>query len=191
MLAAAIDQAAVELWVMRPYKVPQPEPLRSLAHKLRFLQGWFMFAPNPVMDDGIVVCDAQTVDGRHIDPFTGRAPRFDLGASVQFNQIWQDYMNRIQLPANTAYREALRSWIERYHLRTGKAEDRVVAARVVWIHEMNPRIGQTQGTDFEERVLLEIASPRGPATASPRRSANEAQLRPDAASARGQQPASP
>jgi hypothetical protein len=159
MLAAAVNQAAVELWVFRPYRLSQPEPLRSLSHKLRFLQGWFMFSPNPVMDDGIVVCDAQTADGRHIDPFTGRPPSFELGAAVQFNQIWQDYMNRIQLPANAAYRDALRAWIERYHVRTGNPADRIVAARVVWIHEMNPRIGATQGTDYQERELLEFDAP--------------------------------
>ena len=41
-------------------------------------------------------------------------------------------------------------------MRTGNPGDRIVAARVVWIHEMNPRIGATQGTDFEQRNLLEF-----------------------------------
>jgi hypothetical protein len=154
MLLAAIDQAFVELWVARPLHMPQPEPLRSLAHKPRFLQGWFMFSPNPVMDDGIVICDAETVDGRKLDPFTGKEPRHDLGGQVQFNQIWQDYMNRIQLPHNAYYREALKAWLLRYHERTGRPEDRVVAARVVWAHDVNPRLGKTESTAYEERELL-------------------------------------
>ena len=80
MFAGAVNQAIVELWVInRRIKVPQPEALRLLSHKMRFLQGWFMFSPNPVMDDGTIVVDAITVDGRHIDPFTGgKPPNFDL-----------------------------------------------------------------------------------------------------------------
>lgn len=154
MLATAVNQALVELWVARPLRLSQPEPLRSLAHKARFLQGWFMFSPNPVMDDGIVVCDAETADGRHVDPFTGRAPSYDLGGSLQYNQIWQDYMNRIQLPQNSFYREALKAWLLEYHDRTGRPGDRVVAARVVWAHDTNPRMGSTVSTDFEVRELL-------------------------------------
>ncbi len=74
MFAGAVNQASVELWVInRRWHVPQPEPMRLLSLKLRFLQGWFMFSPNPVMDDGTIVVDAITVDGRHLDPFTGQA----------------------------------------------------------------------------------------------------------------------
>jgi hypothetical protein len=154
MLAAAVNQALVELWVARPLHAGQPEPLRSLAHKLRFLQGWFMFSPNPVMDDGIVICDAETQDGRTIDPFSGKAPLHNLGGEVQYNQIWQDYMNRIQLPQNAFYRDALKAWLLKYHERTGRPEDRIVAARVVWAHDLNPRLGSTVSTNYEERELL-------------------------------------
>ena len=55
-----------------------------------------MFSPNPVMDDGTIVVDAITVDGRHVDPFsihvepyTLREPNFDLlhAKSLRTNQI--------------------------------------------------------------------------------------------------------
>jgi Vitamin K-dependent gamma-carboxylase len=167
MLAAAFNQALVELWVARPLHAGQPEPLRSLSHKMRFLQGWFMFSPNPVMDDGIVVCDAETVNGRHLDPFTGRAPSYDLGGSVQFNQIWQDYMNRIQLPGNAFYRDALKAWLLKYQERTGHPEDRLVAARVVWIHDLNPRLGSTVSTNFEQRELLSFDTRTGASKTTP------------------------
>ncbi len=79
MFAGAVNQALVELWcINKRIKVPQPEALRLLSHKMRFLQGWFMFSPNPVMDDGTIVVDALTVDGRHVDPFTGEEPHWDL-----------------------------------------------------------------------------------------------------------------
>ncbi|HVY45692.1 MAG TPA: HTTM domain-containing protein [Minicystis sp.] len=156
MLATAVNQALVELWVARPLAMKQPQPFRSLAHEFRLLQGWFMFSPNPVMDDGILVCDAVTAGGRHVDPFTGKPPTFVLDGHVQFSQIWQDYMNRIQLPANAAYRDAMKAWLLRYHERTGRPEDRVVAARVVWVHELNPRIGKTEKTNHEEREILKF-----------------------------------
>ncbi|MFO0755012.1 MAG: HTTM domain-containing protein [Byssovorax sp.] len=167
MFAAAINQALVELWVARPLHAGQPEPFRSLSHKLRFLQGWFMFSPNPVMDDGIVVCDAETVDGRVIDPFSGKKPLHDLGGEVQYSQIWQDYMNRIQLPQNSYYRDALKAWILKYHERTGHPEDRIVAAKVVWAHDMNPRLGSTVSTNYEERELLSFDTRTNKSTNTP------------------------
>ncbi len=167
MLAAALNQALVELWVAKPLHVAQPEPLRSLSHKLRFLQGWFMFSPNPVMDDGIVICDAETAGGQKVDPFTGRPPSHDLGGSVQFNQIWQDYMNRIQLPQNAFYRDALKAWLLKYHERTGRPEDRIVAARVVWAHDVNPRLGSTVSTNYEERELLAFDTRSGKSNVVP------------------------
>src|SRR5207237_1052680 len=38
------------------------------------LQGWGMFAPNPITDDGSLTVDALTIDGRHTDPFPGAPP---------------------------------------------------------------------------------------------------------------------
>ena len=43
----AINQAVVELWKFRPLKLPQPEFTRVFSHKLRYLQGWFMFSRTP------------------------------------------------------------------------------------------------------------------------------------------------
>ena len=156
MLLAAMNQAAVELWVLRPLHLPQPEPMRSLSHKMRFLQGWFMFSPNPVMDDGTVVTDAETVDGRHIDPFTGKPPDFDLihAKSLGLSQIWGDYYNRIHLPQNSAYREAMRDYILRYPERTGRPEDAVVAAEISWVHDMNPKWSTTESFAQEKTKVF-------------------------------------
>ena len=97
----------------RDYRIPQPNAVRYLSHKLRYLQGWFMFSPNPVMDDGTIVCDAVTVDGRRVDPlsiqwppYTLRAPDFDLthAKSFGYNLIWSDYFNRMHMGGNTSFR---------------------------------------------------------------------------------------
>ena len=162
MLAAAINQAGVELWAInRRIKLPQPEPLRTLALKFRFLQGWFMFSPNPVMDDGTIVVDAITVDGRHIDPFTGKEPNFDLknAKSLGYNQIWSDYYNRIKLPANAVYREAMKEYMFRYPERTGRPEDAIVSGEVYWVKDWNPRWGKTESYGQEQEKLFSFANP--------------------------------
>src|SRR5262249_20918085 len=141
MLAAAVNQALVELWVFRRFHVQQPEAMRVLSHKMRFLQGWFMFSPNPVMDDGSIVVDAVTVDGRHIDPFTLVPPNFDLtnARSLRLSQIWSDYFNRMHLPANAAYRDAMRDYMLRLPARTGRPEDAIVSADIYWVQDLNPK----------------------------------------------------
>jgi hypothetical protein len=158
--AGAVNQACVELWVInKRFHVPQPEPMRMLAQKLRFLQGWFMFSPNPVMEDGTIVVDAITVDGRHIDPFTGKEPQFDLlhaqslMAVLRSGQIWGDYFNRMHMPGYTAYRDAMRDYMMRLPERTHRPEDALVSGDVFWVQDKNPKWNQTHSYD-EEKVKL-------------------------------------
>jgi len=162
MLAGAVNQAMVELWVVnRRIKVPQPEPLRLLAQKLRYLQGWFMFSPNPVMEDGTIIVDAKTIDGRSIDPFTGKPPDFDLihSQSLRYNQIWSDYFNRMHLPANSPYRDAMKEYIYRYPERTGRPEDAIVSGDVYWISDLNPPFGKTESYKLEKNKLFSFENP--------------------------------
>jgi hypothetical protein len=156
MFASAINQALVELWVTRNLGIGQPEPFRTLAHKLRFLQGWFMFSPNPVMDDGTIVVDAITIDGRHVDPFWAKEPNFDLlGAkSFRYNQIWSDYFNRIHMGSNTAYRDAMKAYMLRLPERTGNPNDAIVSGDVYWVQDMNPKWNTTESYDYQRKKLF-------------------------------------
>ncbi|WP_434045227.1 MULTISPECIES: hypothetical protein [Sorangium] len=168
MFVGAVNQAAVELWVIKNrWKVPHPEPTRVLAQKLRFLQGWFMFSPNPVMDDGTIVVDAVTVDGRHVNPFTGEPPNFDLlhAKSFAYTQIWCDYFARIKLPANTAYRDAMKEYMYRYPERTGRPEDAIVSGDVYWVKDWNPKWGSTQSYGEEREKLFSFYNPKAQARA--------------------------
>ncbi|WP_437835100.1 hypothetical protein [Sorangium sp. So ce1153] len=168
MFAGAVNQAAVELWVIKNrWKVPHPEETRVLAQKLRFLQGWFMFSPNPVMDDGTLVVDAVTVDGRHIDPFTGKPPNFDLlhAKSFGYTQIWCDYYARIKLPANTTYRDAMKEYMYRYPERTGRPEDAIVSGDVYWVKDWNPKWGSTESYGEEREKLFSFQNPKAQARA--------------------------
>ncbi|WP_437914567.1 HTTM domain-containing protein [Sorangium sp. So ce302] len=168
MFVGAVNQAAVELWVIKNrWKVPHPEPTRVLSQKLRFLQGWFMFSPNPVMDDGTIVVDAITVDGRHINPFTGEPPNFDLlhAKSFAYTQIWCDYFARIKLPANTSYRDAMKEYIYRYPERTGRPEDAIVSGEVYWVKDWNPKWGSTESYGEEREKLFIFQNPKAQARA--------------------------
>ncbi len=163
MFAAAVNQALVELWCVKErVLVPQPEPLATLAHKFRFLQGWFMFSPNPVMDDGTIVTDAVTVDGRHIDPFMdGKPPNFDLlsAKSLWLTQIWGDYFNRMKDSGSNRYRDAMKEYIYRYHIRTGRPQDEIVSGEVWWVHDMNPRWDSTKSYALDKQKLFDFAKP--------------------------------
>ncbi len=177
MFAGAVNQAMVELWVInRRWKAPQPEALRVLAHKARYLQGWFMFSPNPVMDDGTVVVDAITVDGRHVDPFsihsrpwTLREPDFDLihAKSLWLTQAWGDYFNRIHLPGNTAYRDSMKEYMYKLPQRTGNPNDAIVSGDVYWIVDQNPRWNEKESYKLEKNKLFSFDNPNIPHTRAP------------------------
>ena len=169
MFVSAVNQAMTELWVVnRRIKVPQPEPLRVLSHKLRFLQGWFMFSPNPVMDDGTLVVDAITIDGRRIDPFTGKEPDWDLtnAKSLGYNQIWCDYYNRMHLSQNSPFRDAMKEYMYRLPERTGNPGDAIVSGEVYWIQDLNPKWRETKSFKFEKQKLFSFENPKAKAQAA-------------------------
>jgi hypothetical protein len=166
---AAINQALTELWAYRGLRLPHPTAVRVLSHKMRYLQGWFMFSPNPVMDDGTILVDAVTVDGRHVDPFSPdalpggklREPDYDLpnAKSYGYSQIWSDYYNRMHLPANTSFRKSMKHYIYRLPLRTGDPNDAIVKGEVYWLHDMNPRFGRIKSYGFEAKKLFSFTNP--------------------------------
>jgi hypothetical protein len=167
LFVAAVNQAMTELWVVKNrITVGQPEPLRSLAHKLQLNQGWFMFSPNPVMDDGTLVVDAITVDGRHVDPFsihvepyTLRAPDFDLlhAKSLRTNQIWGDYFNRAH--GAGAVRDAMKDYLLKLPQRTGHPEDTLVSGEVFWVTDMNPLWNSVESYKLEKNKLFSFENP--------------------------------
>jgi hypothetical protein len=139
----------------------QPVFVRASLLYPRLFQGWGMFAPNPVREDGIVAVDGITIDGRHIDPFTGKEPDLWLSdaRSLDMNQVHQDYFNRIRLDHNRPYRKPLREYLERWHIETGHPANALVAFDVWWLTDLNPTPGQSAPTDHQ---LICIESWRKP-----------------------------
>ena len=131
---------------------------------MRYLQGWFMFSPQPVTDDGIIVVDAVTIDGRHVDPFTEQPPNFDLlhAKSFGYSQIWSDYYNRIQLPANRSFRDSMTAYMHRLPERTGNPNDELVSGEVFWVHDMNPRWGTRESFQQQNKKLFSFGEEHKP-----------------------------
>ena len=176
MFAVSINLAMVQLWVIKArIKVHQPELLSPLTSKMRFQQGWYMFSPGPPKDDGTIVVDAVTVDGRHVDPFslhvepyTLRAPDFDLthARSLRTNQLWGDYFNRIHLPGYAGYREAMKDYLLALSQRTGHPGDALVSGEVFWVSDLSPRWGSTESYGLEKTKLFSFEA-TGPLVPGP------------------------
>lgn len=154
--------------VVKTYLAPPwiPKPLHDVMVATiqypRLFQGWNMFSPNPITEDGMLTVDAITRDGRHVDPLTGRAPILELtqvrGAGL--TQIAQDYGNRIRLDRNKPYRQGLSEYLQVWHERTGRPEDELVAFDVYWVKEQCPPPDQEEPYKDEKIALLTWRRPK-------------------------------
>jgi predicted DCC family thiol-disulfide oxidoreductase YuxK len=146
-LVMIINQTISDNALTRRYKLGQPVPLMFVMDTLRLYQGWRMFAPEPPYDDGHLVVDGRTEDGRQIDPFTGSRPDFDPNTSVGWghNQFWCDYHLKMYFSGYSAYRPFMVEWLKNYHVRTGNPEDRLVAFEVWWVSDKSPPPGKLKG----------------------------------------------
>jgi hypothetical protein len=142
-------------------KHKQPRLMEATIGYPRMYQGWGMFAPNPITDDGVLAIDAVTLDGRHVDPFTGQAPDLDLtdARGAGLNQIWQDYFNRIRLDRNKVFRQGLKEYLLRWHVETGRPEDELVAFDVYWVRDQCPPPGQDRPYKNEKIAILTYRKP--------------------------------
>jgi hypothetical protein len=172
LAACAVSQALNEnKSIPKLFKHRQPEWVRATILYPRIFQGWGMFAPGPIRHDGIVAVDARTIDGRRIDPFTGREPDLNLSDArgLGLSQIRQDYFNRIRLDGNKAYRQPLDGYLRRWHEFGGRAEDGLVSFDVYWLRDRCPDIGKLRPTDHQKIAILSWRKPgyRPPAGAAP------------------------
>ncbi len=137
-------------------KPTMPIYMQAVVGYPRMFQGWGMFAANPITDDGRMVVDAYTRDGRHIDPLTGKEPDMDISdeRGMGLSQIRGDYMNRLRLERNKAYRDGLKNYLLRYHEHTGRPGDELVSFDAYWVRDQNPRPGETKPYGHEKVALL-------------------------------------
>lgn len=147
----------------------QPAILAAIAQYPRYFQGWSMFAPVPPNDDGNVVIDAITADGRHIDPLAGGLPvTFELPPADRGNlmtQFWYELHDRIRRDANTRYREHLRDYIANWQvLEQRPANDRIVSFEAWWVSRPTQPPGSRKRLDTKRvRFLDWTSAPPAPA----------------------------
>jgi predicted DCC family thiol-disulfide oxidoreductase YuxK len=146
LLAVAVSQLILENRALsRMLPLRQPDLFAAVVQYGRLFQGWGMFAPDAPVDDGVLVIDATTIDGRHIDPLTGEPPQFLVApphGHYPMQQNWCDYSNRIRLPGNSAYRANLRDYLlRRWQLDGRPASERPVSFDVYWVSTHSPAPG--------------------------------------------------
>lgn len=119
---------------------PQPPSrfLLGLAEYPRLMQGWSMFAPVPPLDEGTMVVDAVTADGRHVDPLRNGGPvdfsMPDVDHGLLVSQFWYEFADRIRREGNARFREYFRNWVLDSHRIDGRGErDRIVSFEAYWV----------------------------------------------------------
>jgi len=134
-------------FVSRHLQLKRPEWMTEVIGYTRMLEGWGMFAPEPPYDDGRLVVDGRTVDGRKLDPFTADTPEFDPESPRGWghDQLWCDYSNHIRWPHNQGRRQFLRTYLINQHLYSHRPQDQLVAFDVWWIGDKSPPPGQKHG----------------------------------------------
>ncbi|HEU4410351.1 MAG TPA: HTTM domain-containing protein [Polyangiaceae bacterium] len=160
LLASLIQISRDNGWVQKhapKLRFEQPEPLEQALLYHRLLQGWRMFSPDAPKDDGTIVVDAVTIDGRHIDPLNGGAPDFEAplhGPWFQ-SQLWCDYYLRISWDNNSNYREELKRYLLNWHkIENRPANDRIQSFEVWWVSNDSPPPGQTVPFNINKRLVL-------------------------------------
>ncbi len=136
-------------------KVKRPEWTLKIMEYPRLLQGWGMFAPEPPYEDGRVIVDGRTKDGRKLDPLTGAQPDFNPDAPHGWGheQFWCDYHNRIRYSGHAPNRQHLRDYLLNVHKFSGRPDDQLVAFDVWWVQDQSPMPGEMHGRPLKPLKL--------------------------------------
>jgi predicted DCC family thiol-disulfide oxidoreductase YuxK len=144
-------------WARRRVTVTQPAALLAVVDIFRLYQGWKMFAPEPPYEDGRLVVDARTQDGRKVDPLSeGAEPDFNPETPVGWgqSQLWCDYHLKMYFARYAPNRQHLEDYLRNWHKRTGRAQDRLVAFDVWWVSDKSPPPGVLHGQPQKPILLL-------------------------------------
>jgi predicted DCC family thiol-disulfide oxidoreductase YuxK len=121
-------------------------------------EGWGMFSPDAPIYDEMVVVDAVTRDGRHVDPYNEAGSRVhalpvnDIPERLGHDSFFCDYTLRI--PGAGAYHQALSEWIQRYAERTGYPGDTIVSFEAFKLEHTPPGPGETRPTNVRRTMFL-------------------------------------
>jgi hypothetical protein len=130
-----------------PLHLARPRWLRSVSGYPRFFQHWSMFAPDAPTDDGAGVVDATTKSGRHVDPFTGSKPNFEVleRGPLAHGSILADYLFQLRSDANRAYRQELTRYLRQWHEQGDRTpDDGIVRFEFWWLTRKSPPPGSSE-----------------------------------------------
>jgi predicted DCC family thiol-disulfide oxidoreductase YuxK len=122
-------------------------------------QSWSMFSPDAPLRDYMVVVDAVTREGRHVDPLNEVASRVatlpvdDIPKRLGHDSFWCDYILRI--PNMPAYHQAFLEWIQKYPERTGHPGDAIVSFQAWNLEHASPPPGERATSDVKRHMFLE------------------------------------
>lgn len=159
MVACASQVLKENRAVPRALRLRQPSLLSTFIGYPRLMQGWSMFAPEAPKADHTVVVEADTIEGRLIDPLAmasareAHAPTSAVQESSDLNEFFCDYI--AQIPWRPEYFDPLADWLFRHHERSGRKQDRVSSFRVYLIKDESPPPGQVLPRDIKKTLLFE------------------------------------
>jgi len=156
MVVLSTEVAKANPFMNRRMRIQRPEWMTQIIGYTRMLEGWGMFAPEPPYDDGHVVVDGRTKDGRKLDPFTGTEPDFDPYTATGWGhqQFWCDYNNRIRFDGHVPNRQHFRDYLRHWHEYAGRPQDELVGFDVWWVHDKSPPPGKLRGEPQPPQKLV-------------------------------------
>ncbi|HEX6274692.1 MAG TPA: hypothetical protein VFZ53_16735, partial [Polyangiaceae bacterium] len=133
----------------------RPEWMTALVVYPRLFQGWSMFAPDPPRDDGKVVVEGRTKDGRHFDPLSQGVPDYELNPvnGFEMNQLWGDFHRRIWQPRFRSYWNGFRDYLRNHHEITGRPENELAAFEVYYVSELVPAPGEARAAPKKDHLF--------------------------------------
>lgn len=136
----------------------QPLALRLLVEYPRFMEGWSMFAPDAPTRDSLLIVDALTVDGRHVDPINELASRVSslpvtaIPEYLDQDDSWCDYTTNIV--GHEEYYASFADYIRAYPRRTHHARDRIESFAVWLLEDDSPPPGEVAPRNPSRRLVF-------------------------------------
>jgi hypothetical protein len=157
LMLGATQMALRGNWIVpERWRPPPVAALEAVAAYTRGHQTWSLFAPDAPQEDGTVVVEAITEEGRRIDPFTGREPDLDPPGPWGYGQLWCDFFFHLKRPEVRRYHRHLAGYLHRWHEHGGRSpRDRIVSFQVWWVSYRSPAPGESRQVRTGQRLLLE------------------------------------
>jgi hypothetical protein len=157
MVASIIQVTRDNRFFGRRYKLHQPAVFEKFIMYTRMMQGWQMFAPDAPRDDGMVVIDAVTASGRHIDPFTGKEPDFEVAmrGPLPHPMPVADMLYAMHYEGERPYVGELEAYLRRWHELTGRPEsDRIIRYEGWFVSHNTPPPGSKQHSNIQKKLIF-------------------------------------